>query len=324
MVECSSYFPSRYAANSIKRRLAGLLAAMGMLLIGACGGGGSSTQVAPGSGPVVNEGPAVTVFAHPSPQKYVSIGASTTDLVQGYTPASQDTRLLNVFFDAASQPLLKYDASGHYEIKFPGLEYDRLVHYEGLEDPTEENDNFQLAGFAQNNSAIHISKSRLQGYNDSEMASWSTGDNLTGFFAFGVSTPADALPSTGSATFGGTLMGVLDIAYVDNLVGGYFFNAAVGTVTLNVDFANDSVTGSLMIREDDGLWGRDIGTFPILSATGLTGFSSSIGSGQTGYNQFAGLFTGSSAQEAIGNWALSVMIDGQPHQLIGAWIAKRM
>jgi hypothetical protein len=44
---------------------------------------------------------------------------------------------------------------------------------------------------------------------------------------------------------------------------------------------------------------------------------------QSGYNAFEMVFTGPAAEESIGALALPLTIDGQPHQLLGAWIAKR-
>jgi hypothetical protein len=44
---------------------------------------------------------------------------------------------------------------------------------------------------------------------------------------------------------------------------------------------------------------------------------------QSGYNAFEMVFTGPTAEEPIGVLALPLAIDGQPHQLLGAWIAKR-
>jgi hypothetical protein len=53
------------------------------------------------------------------------------------------------------------------------------------------------------------------------------------------------------------------------------------------------------------------------------GRSGRFDTSQAGINQFSGRFTGPSAQEAIGAWALPLTIDGTPRQAIGAWLAKR-
>lgn len=61
----------------------------------------------------------------------------------------------------------------------------------------------------------------------------------------------------------------------------------------------------------------------VASDAGAHGFSGSFAAYLPGYNQFVGLLTGPTAKEAIGNWAVPVLIDGQPHQFFGAWIAKQ-
>ena len=302
-----------------------ILAALAMVLVEACGSSGGTT--APGSSGQATSStplsaPPVKIFAHPRPQEYVSVGAVTTDAGDGYASLSRDTRIRSIFFDAASQPKIRYTAAGYYEIQLPGMSYDRLIHYRGLLDPTTDNNFFQPSGVVTNGATLVISSSRLEGYNDSELASWTKADNLSGYVAFGVPAPPSALPVTGSFTYGGPVLGMVDITFEDYLYGGYYFTGATGTVTLSVDFRSYTVTGSLTVSID-GAASKTYQIAPMALDMGVHGFSGSFDADLTGYNQFTGLLTGPTAKEAIGNWAVAVLIGGQPHQFFGAWIAKQ-
>jgi len=305
-----------------------ILAALAMVLVEACGGSGGTTtpdSLGQGTPSTASNAPPVKIFAHPRPQEYASVGAVTTDAGEGYTPISKDARINSIFFDAASEPKIRYNAAGYYEIQLPGMAYDRLIHYRALSDPSPENNFFQPSGVSTNGATFITSLSRLEGYNDSELASWTKADNLSGFVAFGVPAPPGALPMTGSITYGGSVIGMVDITFLDNLYGGYFFTGAAGTVTLSVDFQNNTVTGSLTVGIDGGASQTyQISQMALMASdAGANGFSGSFDAALTGYNQFVGLLTGPTAKEMIGNWAVPVLIDGQPHQFFGAWIAKQ-
>lgn len=133
------------------------------------------------------------------------------------------------------------------------------------------------------------------------------------------------MPSSGRATYHGKLIGLVDETYFDGLYGGYYFSAVTGTVSLDVDFATRTATASLAISIDDYSTETFIGTFSsstFLLPAGVNGFSGMIDSTQTGINSADGFFTGTTASEAIGRFALPVMVNGEPHQVMGAWIAK--
>ncbi|KUO54694.1 MAG: hypothetical protein APF82_08705 [Sphingomonadales bacterium BRH_c42] len=269
----------------------------------------------------------VTIFASPTPQEFASVGVSTTSAGDGYTPVDKDAKLADASFDPSLQPKIRYNAAGYYELQLPGAPYDRLVHYKGLVDPTPDNNFFQTASAPQNYATFITRRSTDLGFSYSELASWtdaSTG--RTGNVAFGTPTPVPAIPVSGTATYRGVTSGQVDVTYFDQLYGGYYFGGIGGYTTLNVDFAHSLLTGTLELYVPDGMNPRPVGTYttlPIALASGANSFSGQFDTSQTGFNQFNGLFTGPSAQEAIGSWALPLMIDGQLHQAIGAWIAKR-
>lgn len=313
-----------------------LLATGQLALLSACGGGsGGSLASAPAPVPAPSPSPTstpapasvpVTIFASPVPQDYASIGVSTASAGDGYTPVDKDAKLADASFDPALQPKIRYNAAGYYEVQLPGAGYDRLIHYKGLLNPAPDNNFFQTSSAPQNHATFITRRATGLGFSHSELASWSDVGGRIGYVAFGSPTPASAVPVSGTATYRGVTSGLVDITYHDNLYGGYFFDGIDGYATLSVDFARSLLTGSLELYVPDGMNPRLVGTYstlPISLASGTNSFSGRFDTGQAGFNQFNGLFTGPSAQEAIGSWALPLMIDGQPRQAIGAWIAKR-
>jgi hypothetical protein len=309
------------------------------LLFAACGGGGGGGIVsapAPVPSPVPTSSPsppatspstsaAVTIFPNPTPQDYASLGASTRSAGDGYTPVQSDSKLTDVSLDASAQAKIRYTAAGYYEVQLPGAAYDRLIHYKGLDDPTPTNNFFQPASSTQNRATFITRRAASLGFSYTELASWSD-TGRTGYVAFGSPTPAAAIPVTGTATYKGVASGNVDLTYVDNLYGGYYFTGIDGYTTLDIDFGRKSLTGSLELYVPDGMNPRPVGTYstlPIPLVSGTNAFAGKFNTSLAGFNQFKGLFTGPAAQEAMGGWALPLMIDGQPHQALGAWIARR-
>ncbi|MBA4163814.1 MAG: hypothetical protein C0510_04145 [Erythrobacter sp.] len=269
----------------------------------------------------------VTIFASPTPQEYASIGVSTTSAGDGFSPVEKDAKLSDASFDPILQPKIRYNAAGYYEVQLPGAMYDQLIHYKGLVDPAPNNNFFQTASAPQNHATFIIRRATDLGFSYSELAGWSDASTgRTGYVAFGSPTPVTAMPVLGTATYRGVTSGQVDITYFDNLYGGYYFGGIDGYATLSVDFARSLLTGTLELYVPDGMNPRPVGTYstlPILLASGANSFAGQFDTNLAGFNQFNGLFTGPLAQEAIGSWALPLMIDGQLHQAIGAWIARR-
>jgi hypothetical protein len=243
----------------------------------------------------------------------------------GYTPVAPGARLTNISLDAVNQPRLRYGASSSYEIELPGGGFDRLEHYRGLVNPTSENNYFQPSQAQQNAGTFINSRSRLDGYIHSELASWTnaTGSESFGYVAFGFATPAATIATSGSARFSGRSFGVVDITYFDGLYGGSYFTAVSGTVTLTIDFATHAIEGTLELDDLSGTSSMSVALRATTFFPGGNNFWGSFETSQSGFNEFRVKLTGPEASELIGSWAVPILIDGAPHQLMGAWIAAR-
>ena len=300
-----------------------LILASAACALTACGGGGGGSGLVSTPAPIPNPTPTpnptatVTIFSAPTPGEYVSVGvASASSLV------TATAKLTNVS---------SADAGGFYEIQMPGAAWDKLVHYKGLSNPTSANNYFQPSSVAQNLGYLIVSKSRDRGFNYSELASWGT-DLVAaapfGVVGFGIPTPAGAVPISGAATYSGEISGTTDILSVDYLYGGYFPAAIEGGVTLSFDFAAGTLAGSMSPIVNDGVTKTPLGTLTFAEtvfSSGSPTYSGRFDTSAAGINYFLGRFTGPAAQETIGAWAFPFVYpaDGQTHQAIGAWIAKR-
>jgi hypothetical protein len=326
------------------RNIGAALAGVTAVGLSACGGGSGGTRVAstptpppsppppsPPAGP-----PPVKIFANPTPVEYASVGASVSGPGGNLdTYSSASATLGPVSASDADQPHIRFSAGGYYEIEMPGTAWDRLVHYKGLVNPSTDNNYFQPASVAQNQAYL-ITASLISGYTYSELGGWgSSAASRWGYVAFGTPTPNGAVPVTGSASYAGTVIGSTDIMVADNLYGGYFPLNVDGTVELNFNFGAGTLGGSMALSLPDGMNPMEIGTWAFrdtVYSAGSTTYSGSFDTNALGQNFFLGRFTGPSAEETIGAWALpfvfdrggeSVTPDGQTHQAFGAWIAKR-
>lgn len=306
-----------------------------ILLLAACGGsdsgGGTTSSTAvplPSTStaqPTSASSTPVVIFANPSPQTYALVGSSTMSAGGGYTPVAPDARLTNISLEAVNQPRLRYGAPSGYELQLPGGVFDQLVHYKGLLNPTPENNFFQPSRARQNFATFIVSRSSLNGYIYSELASWSneTAPESFGLAAFGVPTPAATIATSGSARFRGQSIGMVDVTYFDGLYGGSYFTAIGGTVTLTIDFATRAIEGTLEIDDPGGISRIAV---PLTATTFFpvdNNFWGSFETSQSGFNEFRVKLTGPEASELIGSWAVPILIGGRPHQLMGAWIAAR-
>jgi hypothetical protein len=293
-----------------------------------CGGGGGGIASIPT--PITQPPPpppagTVTIFANPSVGEYASVGASAK--------ASDDTNFstpLGAISTAdADQPHIRYTSAGTYEIQLPGKQWDQLVLYGQGTAPTAitTSDKSVLA---------LLSGSKDEGYKYSELASYRAGGpDLIGGFAFGTLTPAGAVPTSGSATYSGTIMGKSDVIASDSFDGPN--RASVeGTVNLNFDFASGSLAGAMTIALNDAAGDKlGLGTYSFsdtVFSAGSTSYSGKFATNAAGDNFFLGKFTGPNAEETIGAWALpfildvgnsTIAADHKAHQAFGAWIAKK-
>lgn len=132
-------------------------------------------------------------------------------------------------------------------------------------------------------------------------------------FVTGYATPAAAVPTTGTATFSGSAQGT--VLYPDPAgqsgIGGSYIS---GDASLQADFANGSMTGSLTnMTSGSGPW-NSVSLLGAISggqnyfsgtsaATSAPGTNQSLNGSATG--TFAGMFFGPAAQELGAVWTLS-------------------
>lgn len=318
-----------------------LMVVAAALALAACGGGGKNVAFTPlppsPPPPPPPAQAAVTIFPNPVPGEYAVVGASIAGSGGNLDTYDSDGQRFGPVSAAASdQPRIRY-LDGHYEIRMPGSDWDRLIHYGGLVDPTTDNNYFQPSRAATNTAYLVISNSaKWDDYRYSDMGGWgSAAAGRFGAIAFGVPTPAGGVPTSGSATFEGKVQGVADIMQADFLYGGYVPLAVGGTVTLDFNFASGTLDGALTLYGPDGMNPFLIGEYAFTDtvySVGGTTYSGRFETSAAGDNFFLGRFTGPNAEETIGAWALpfvfakggeTVPADGQVHQAYGAWIAKR-
>ena len=138
-----------------------------MRSLGASGGGGGGeggSSLASTPTPPPTSAAAVKIFTTPTVGEDVTVGvASNDDLI------ASDDRLMSISTADAGQVDVRYNAAGYYEVELPGSDWDRLVHYKGLSNPTDQNNYFQPQGVAQNLGYLAISKARDFGYKYSEI-----------------------------------------------------------------------------------------------------------------------------------------------------------
>jgi hypothetical protein len=319
-------------AGTYSRKLLIAAAAVALCACGGGGGGGASiasTPTPPPTPPPPPPPPAaeVRIFATPTVGEYATVGVSTQDSLVTATG-----RITTVSTAQADQPQIRYTASGHYEVKLPGADWDRLTFYKGASGFGPDYNYFQPAGVGQNYGFVVISVARNQGYLYSEMASWGnlnlSAEGGFGYFAFGTPTPAGAVPTTGSASFTGRAIGSSDVMDADHLYGGYTPRGVDGTVDLNFNFGSGALTGVLDLYLNDGMNPISLGQYNFTQTVfspGSTTYSGRFDTSLSGINFFNGRFTGPSANETIAAWAVPFRINpgGTTHQAIGAWIARQ-
>ena len=317
----------------MNRRLQILASAASLALcLTACGGGGgsvASTPPPPMPPPPPPPPPqaAVAIFASPVVGEFASVGSSAN----GSDRQNLDAPLGPISTADGDLPHIRYTSSGTYEVEVKGGTWEQLTFYgDGPAGPILINGNDSGGIF------LFTSGSMDAGYKYSELASFFSADsNQIGAIAFGTLTPAGGVPTTGSATYNGTVMGKSDVIASDSFDGP---NRATvnGSVKLDFNFAAGSLAGAMTVGLDDAAGDAlSLGTFDFkdtVFSAGSTSYSGKFDSGTTGQNFFLGRFTGPNAEETIGAWALPFMLDTgnatiqadhQAHQLFGAWIAKK-
>ena len=300
------------------------------LMLCACGGGGGGEFVQ-STPPRVTPPPPPP----PPPTPTTPEGANTAlDIIDnaptgnfavaGVGAPDWGAAIPSVSLAPADQPKMRYDAASNtYEIQFSGKGWETLWTMDtslpawarpvgvGLEPSTS-------IAFG-----IDRKPNGTDPYPYSVLAMYSYPVNGVGAIAFGIPTPADAVPSTGSAKYDGIISGVSDI-YVPGSGGDPWpeLLGVDGSVTLSFDFSKGTLGGSMQPVLSSG---ESLGTFTFKNTVYSAGaYSGQFDTTVSGTNGFYGQLTGPHAEELIGAWALRFHYQGdsQDHQAIGAWVAK--
>ena len=313
-----------------------LLASAGAFALSACGGGGGgmsfipSPPVTPAPTPTPNPTPTpaaqVTILPQPSVGELAAAGVWTN---YGWAAATEATRFTSVEGVNSNQVRVRYTSSGSYEVQLPGDSFGELSHSGTIPNPAPDDPFLTLSPSWRGGLTIQYPHS---GYSFSALATWARGDNDFGFtedlgvVAFGVPTPAAAIPLTGTASYQGLVSGLTDAKTFDSLSNSWLLLPAGGTVGLNFDFANATLSGQMALSVNGGMNPISVGNFTFaqtIFSRGSTSYSGKFDTSLTGFNFFNGSFTGPHGEETIANWAVPFTFDGENHQAIGAWIAKK-
>jgi hypothetical protein len=286
--------------SSIFRSLL-LAAAIGLA---ACGGGGG-TDVA--STPPPPPPPA------PPPQAPALVPAATTSqqfAVMGASHATEGNQTPQL--GASEQLQVRYVASTNsYEVQLPRSQAWTGISYI----PTGEGTpiNFGAGG-------THLWL-RSEGFQYSRLFEWNGNDSIIGYEAVGIATPAGSVPTTGSASYSGPIMGFTP---EDNSLDSMFIS---GSIAMSFNFGSGSLSGNISPILNEGFARHSLGTIAFRNtvfSAGSATFAGDFDTNVAGINKFSGLFTGPNAEEVIGNFALPYRspIDSQTYQAAGGFVAK--
>lgn len=303
-----------------------LLAATQVLALSGCGGGGgagvnstSAPQAPPAAPPPPPPPP-------PPPQ---------TAAVQIFPNVTVSTDFATIGFEAsrpgATQTLtsdgfsVRFDAAtGLYIIDLPSQPPGGFYQYTG-NTPSETWWSGQLMDASGNSQAgaavlkpsnpqLPLTYTTLAFYDTSGMS-----PEAFGAVAFGVPTPASAVPLTGTADYSAFLAGNT----VDNL---YYIR---GSASLQFNFGSGTLTGHMdpLIYDMSG-GALSLGQYTFTNTVfgvGSTGFSGKLSHPDvTGLGSFSGIFTGPNAQELMARWQAPLIIPytHEVSQMFGVWVGK--
>jgi hypothetical protein len=287
---------------AMKRRLMiGLC--LGALSLAGCGGGSTGSGVA--STPTPTPSPLL-----PPPETVVSFLSD---------PATQQFATQNT---GPGDLQVRYDgATNLYEVSVNGAEWEAL-RYNGQDRAATENLAFQMntAGMP-------------EGLQYSAFAEW-IGPGGWGYTAFGTPTEATAMPTVGSATYVGVMIGTTD------LPADRYSSWAGGSIQMAFEFSLGTLSGSIHPTVfwidgsgfDSGM--QDLGVIPFkdtVYSSGANSFSGAFDIADTGPNAFSGQFTGPTAEELIGKYAFPFTWvgdayssgDGKVHGARGVFVGER-
>jgi hypothetical protein len=222
----------------------------------------------------------------------------------------------------ADQAHLRYDSeSGQYQIEVPaGSSWQGLFY-----NPSQGN--FFTHG--DSSPFILFPQSAATGYQYSALATVFQDPSPAGVYAagnaFGILTPAGAVPTIGSATYNGSIAGFTTEAVSD--FGAWSAARVDGSIALSFNFGGGTLSGAISPNITNGTNSYALSplsfTNTIFSA-GSTTFSGQFSTALPGANAFSGQFTGPAAQELIGSFLFPYTShdNGNVYQATGGFVAK--
>jgi hypothetical protein len=285
--------------------------------VSACGGGGSG-------GGAISSTP--TPLSDPGPPSNALIGTATT--TQSFAVEGRAAPAITGETTAPDLLDIHYDATQRvYQIAFPGGTPAPLSPAPGIVIPPTSPVMEWVAGdLALRTYVRSLSTDPQYKYLYSSLADWRSGAPR-GSIAFGIATPAGAVPTTGSASFSGLVSGFTNELVDYGTDWGKFRASLEGTIQLSFNFAAGTLSGNL----SPVVYGYDRVAIPPLAftntlyAAGATTFSGSFATALPGPNSFDGRFTGPAAEELIGDlrFPYTSPIDSKTYDAAGAFVAKK-
>jgi hypothetical protein len=293
-----------------------LVAGASAVTLAACGGGGSPAFIpkAPITPPPPPPPPATAelgfiVAAAVPDQPFARMGGIVrpdSNQIAGVSTAQSD------------QAQLRYDSpSGQYQIQVPaGSSWEKLFY-------NPDQGNF----YTQNNSPfIRFPESAATGYHYSALSTLFQGPSPVGVYAagnaFGIPTPAGGVPTTGSATYNGSIAGFTTETVSE--WGSWGAAQVNGNIALSFSFGGGTLSGTIS---------PNINTYALaplsftntVFAPGSTTFSGTFSTALPGANSFSGQFTGPAAQELIGSFVFPYTspANGIVFHATGGFVAKQ-
>jgi hypothetical protein len=225
---------------------------------------------------------------------------------------------------ASDQLRVRYDAAAkHYEVQLPlAGTWLQLV-----PEPDQGADLYSISSGA----FVAIREGEKTGYDYSAVASWGTSASPWpadfGSLAFGIPTPSAGVPTTGSASYGGALVGYSTETVPDTLAGADVASWIEGSINLAFDFGNGTLSGNInpIVYSTERFNLAPLQFTDTVYSSGSPTFSGKFGTALPGPNAFSGRFTGPAAQELIGSFAFPYQspTDGKTYDAGGAFIGKK-
>lgn len=303
-----------------------LLAIFGATL-SACGGGGGTPvsfipppPTTPSSPPAPTTAANYMIAANTGGQTFATSGGFVS-----YDPRTGKSISWNIA-DGELSMGIRYNASTkQYELKLPASS-----NWEGLYLDPNQVPNTRDFRTSSSGGPTHLQLQEYAGtgYNFSALAFWTVPGQeagISGGVAFGLPTPAGAVPITGTATYNGSISGSATQSSFDGLAGSYWPAIVEGKIDLSFNFEAATLSGSLSptVYDTERRALAPLSFSNTVFAKGSTTFSGSFDTNLVGTSAFSGQFTGPQARELMGNFAFPYSWDGKTYQATGAFVAKQ-